>query len=90
MTNRLKRKYLNVKYKDNVLKRVKIDKKNKLKENLYDVILNKDNTLKNENLNKPTKSIFGVILSKDKMFFYPFILLLSSFFLVKTLISSIN
>ena len=29
MTNRLKRKYLSVKHKDNTIKRVKIDKKKK-------------------------------------------------------------
>ena len=83
MTNRLKRKYLSVKHKDNTIKRVKIDKK----KSLPNVILNENDTLKNE---KPTKSKFGIILNKDKMFFYPFILLLSSFFLVKMLISSIN
>jgi len=82
MTNRLKRKYLSVKYKDNTIKRVKIDKK----KSLSNVILNENDTLKNE---IPTKSKFGIILNKDKIF-YPFILLLSSFFLVKILISSIN
>ena len=83
MTNRLKRKYLSVKHKDNIIKRIKIDKK----KSLPNVILDENDTLKNE---KPTKSKFGIILNKDKMFFYPFILLLSSFFLVKMLISSIN
>lgn len=83
MTNRLKRKYLSVKHKDNIIKRIKIDKK----KSLPNVILNENDTLKNE---RPNRNKFGIILNKDKMFFYPFILLLSSFFLVKMLISSIN